>query len=50
MPAPRKKLEVGRRAPDFTLPATGGKAVRLSDYRWKKQVLLAFYCHDWTPG
>jgi len=50
MSATRKKLVVGRRAPDFILPATGGKAVRLSDFRWKKQVLLAFYCLDWTPG
>ena len=50
MPAARKKLVIGRRAPDFTLPATGGKAVRLSDFRGKKQVVLAFYCLDWTPG
>jgi peroxiredoxin len=50
MPAARKKLVIGRRAPDFTLPSTGGKAIRLSDFRWKKQVVLAFYCLDWTPG
>jgi peroxiredoxin len=50
MPAARKKLVIGRRAPDFTLSSTGGKAIRLSDFRWKKQVVLAFYCLDWTPG
>ena len=50
MPAAKKKLVIGRRAPVFTLPATGGKLVRLSDFRGKKQVVLAFYCLDWTPG
>ena len=50
MPAPKSKLVIGRRAPDFTLPATGGKTIRLSDFRGKKQVVLAFYCLDWTPG
>ncbi len=50
MPATKKKLVIGRRAPDFTLPATGGKSVRLSDFRGKRQVALAFYCLDWTPG
>ena len=45
-----RKLVIGRRAPDFTLPATGGTAVRLSEYRGRRQVVLAFYCLDWTPG
>ncbi len=45
-----KKLVIGRRPPDFTLRATGGKSVRLSEFRGKKQVVLAFYCLDWTPG
>lgn len=49
MPA-AKKIVIGRRAPDFTLPATGGRIVRLSDFKGKKQVVLAFYCLDWTPG
>ncbi len=46
----RKRLVIGRRAPDLTLPGTGGQTVRLSDFRGKKQVVLAFYCLDWTPG
>ncbi len=49
MPA-AKKIVIGCRAPDFTLPATGGKIIRLSDFKGKKQVVLAFYCLDWTPG
>ena len=50
MAVQKKKLVIGRRAPDFTLPATGGKDLRLSDFRGKKQVVLAFYCLDWTAG
>jgi len=50
MPAIKKKLVIGRRPPDFALRATGGKSVRLSDFRGKRQVVLAFYCLDWTPG
>lgn len=33
---------VGDLAPDFALPKIGGKTVKLSDYRGKKTVLLAF--------
>jgi peroxiredoxin Q/BCP len=44
------RLLTGRRAPDFALPATGGKVVRLSEFKGKKHVVLAFYCLDWTPG
>lgn len=33
----------GTAAPDFTLPSTGGSDVTLSDYRGKKNVLLAFF-------
>jgi peroxiredoxin len=45
-------LEVGHQAPDFDLPAVTGDRrhkVRLSDYRGKKNVVLAFYPLDWTP-
>ena len=36
-------------APDFTLPATGGGTVSLSDLRGRK-VVLYFYPRDATPG
>ena len=45
-------LEVGREAPDFELPAVTGDRrhrVRLSSFRGKKNVVLAFYPLDWTP-
>ncbi len=39
----------GQLAPDFELPATGGRTVRLSDLRGKR-VVLYFYPKDNTPG
>lgn len=39
----------GRAAPDFTLPASNGNQVSLSDFRGKN-VLLYFYPKDMTPG
>ena len=45
-------LEVGVEAPEFDLPAVTGDRrhrVKLSDYRGKKNVVLAFYPLDWTP-
>lgn len=33
-------LEVGQKAPDFTLPAPGGKQVKLSDLTAKGPVVL----------
>lgn len=36
-------------APDFSAPSTGGKTIRLSDYRGK-YVVLYFYPKDSTPG
>lgn len=39
----------GQLAPDFELPATGGRLVRLSDLRGKP-VVLYFYPKDNTPG
>lgn len=40
----------GQRAPDFALPATGGKTISLSDFRGIKNVVLYFYPKDDTPG
>lgn len=42
-------LEVGVKAPDFTLPDQNGNMHSLSDYRGKK-VILYFYPKDNTPG
>ena len=41
------KLNVGDPAPDFSLPGTGDRTYRLSDYRGRKLV-LAFYPGDFT--
>lgn len=41
-------LAVGDPAPDFTLPATVGDKITLSDYRGKKNVLLMFYALDFS--
>ena len=45
-------LKVGEEVPDFELPAVVGNIksqFKLSDYRGKKNVVLAFYPADWTP-
>lgn len=42
-------LEVGIKAPEFTLSDQDGNPVRLSDFRGKK-VVLYFYPKDNTPG
>ena len=42
-------LEIGTKAPDFTLPDKDGRNVSLSDFRGKK-VVLYFYPKDNTPG
>ncbi|MDQ3255025.1 MAG: redoxin domain-containing protein, partial [Acidobacteriota bacterium] len=41
--APQTHLKVGDPAPDFALSDTDGGKVRLSDFRGKKNVALAFY-------
>lgn len=42
-------LEIGTKAPDFTLEDKNGKKVSLSDFLGKK-IVLYFYPKDSTPG
>ena len=50
-PAPPKtQLKVGDTAPDFTLPSTAGQKVKLSDFKGKKNVVLAFFVLAFTGG
>ena len=43
-------VQVGDKAPDFTLPSQMGDNVTLSEYLGKKNVVLYFYPKDETPG
>jgi cytochrome oxidase Cu insertion factor (SCO1/SenC/PrrC family) len=43
-------LKVGDIAPDFTLLDNQWKQIHLSDYRGKKNVVLAFYVLAFTEG
>ena len=47
--ANKSQVEVGRRVPDFQLPATGGQSVSLKSLKGKN-VVLYFYPKDSTPG
>ena len=47
---PMTKVNVGEAAPDFTLPDQKNNPVKLSDYKGKKQVVLAFYVLAFTSG
>ena len=38
-----RALNVGDKAPDFTLPSTTGEKISLSQFRGKKPVVLFFY-------
>ena len=54
--APHTNLKVGQAAPDFTLPSTivgadnRGVRYKLSDFKGKKNVVLAFYVLAFTGG
>ena len=43
-------LKVGDPAPDFTLRATDGKQYKLSEFKGKKNVVLAIYVLAFTGG
>ena len=43
-------LSVGDRAPEFSLPDQEGRVVKLSDFKGKNNVVLAFYVLAFTGG
>lgn len=49
-PPAKTHLKVGDPAPDFTLRATDGKTYKLSDFKGKKNVVLAIYVLAFTGG
>ena len=49
-PAIKTHLKVGDAAPDFTLPGTDGKTYKLSDFKGKKNVVLAIFVLAFTGG
>jgi len=44
------ELKVGDMAPDFTLPGTDGKTHKLSEYRGKQAVVVAWFPKAFTQG
>ena len=44
------ELKVGDAAPDFTLPASDGKTYKLSDFKGKQAVVLAWFPKAFTGG
>ena len=49
-PPVKTHLKVGDPAPNFTLRATDGKTYTLSDFKGKKNVVLAIYVLAFTGG
>jgi peroxiredoxin len=49
-PPPKTQLKVGDMAPDFELGSTKGGKVKLSDFRGKNNVVLAFFPAAFTGG
>jgi peroxiredoxin Q/BCP len=43
-------VKVGELAPDFSLPASDGRTIALSDYKGKSEVVLFFYPKDDSPA
>lgn len=48
--ASAEPLKEGDAAPDFSLKGSDGKTHKLSDYKGKKAVVLAWYPKAFTPG
>ena len=49
LPTIAAAVEIGEKAPDFTLPSTKDGKFRLSDNAGKKAVIVQFYVLDFTP-
>lgn len=49
-PASAGELKVGDPAPDFSLQATDGKAYKLSDFKGKQAVVIAWFPRAFTQG
>ena len=47
---PAAELAVGEAAPDFELTASDGKTYRLSDYKGKQAVVIAWFPRAFTAG
>jgi peroxiredoxin len=47
---PKTHLKVGDAAPEFNLPSTAGGRVKLSDFKGKNTVVLAFFPAAFTGG
>ena len=48
--SPSVELQPGDNAPDFSLGASDGKTYRLSNYRGKQAVVLAWFPKAFTSG
>jgi peroxiredoxin Q/BCP len=46
----KHRVDVGSKAPDFTLPSQSGELVSLRDFLGRRPVVLFFYPKDDTPG
>src|SRR3954471_19114981 len=47
---PAPELKVGDMAPDFSLPASDGKTYKLSDFKGKEAVVIAWFPKAFTQG
>ena len=48
--SPSRLLNVGEKAPSFSLPDQSQNVTTLDEFRGKKNVVLVFYPRDNTPG